>query len=90
MLALLAACSPLKLLRPGQRLLSRVEIKGVRQANAERLTALAQQKPNARFPLPKLAIYQLGYRFYDSARIKTKLNKELKDELSAHDQGGRR
>ena len=73
MLALLAACSPLKLLRPGQRLLSRVEITGVKQANAERLTALAQQKPNARFPLPKLAIYQLGFSFYDSVRIKTKL-----------------
>ena len=70
---LLAACSPFKLLRPGQRLLCRVEITGVKQANAERLTALAQQKPNARFPLPKLAIYQLGFSFYDSVRIKTKL-----------------
>ncbi|MDO7847477.1 BamA/TamA family outer membrane protein [Hymenobacter sp. M29] len=72
-LALLAACSPFKLLRPGQRLLSRVEIKGVEQADKERLTALAQQKPNNRFPLPKVAIYQLGHNFYDSARIKSKL-----------------
>lgn len=72
-LTLLAACSPFKLLRPGQRLLSRVEIKGVEQADKERLTALAQQKPNTQFPLPKLAIYQLGERFYDSARIKSKL-----------------
>ncbi|MBF9220368.1 translocation and assembly module lipoprotein TamL [Hymenobacter ruricola] len=72
-LLLAAACSPFKLLRPGQRLLSRVEIKGVEQADKERLTALAQQKPNTRFPLPKLAIYQLGYNFYDSVRIKNKL-----------------
>jgi hypothetical protein len=72
-LLLLAACSPFKLLRPNQRLLSRVEIKGVEQADKERLTALAQQQPNSRFPLPKLAIYQLGHRFYDSARIKNKL-----------------
>ena len=72
-LALLAGCSPFKLLRPGQRLLSRVEIKGVVQADEERLTALAQQKPNTRFPLPKLAIYQLGFRFYDSVRLKNKL-----------------
>ena len=69
----LAACSPFNLLRPGQRLLSRVELKGVEQADKERLTALAQQTPNTRFPLPKLGIYQLGYRFYDSARIKTRL-----------------
>ena len=51
---------------PNQRLLSRVEIKGVAQADKERLTALAQQKPNTRFPLPKLAIYHLGHNFYDS------------------------
>ncbi|MBD2721259.1 translocation and assembly module lipoprotein TamL [Hymenobacter armeniacus] len=73
LLALLVACSPFKLLRPGQRLLSRVEIKGVEQADKERLKSLAQQKPNTRFP-PKLAIYQLGYNFYDSVRIKNKLH----------------
>ncbi|GAC1376396.1 MAG: BamA/TamA family outer membrane protein [Hymenobacter sp.] len=70
---LLAACSPFKLLRPGQRLLSRVELTGVQQADKVRLLALAQQKPNSRFPLPKLAIYQLGHSFYDSVRIKNKL-----------------
>ncbi len=70
---LLAACSPFGLLRPHERLLSRVELKGVEEANKERLLALAQQEPNTRFPLPKLAIYQLGYRFYDSVRIQNKL-----------------
>ena len=70
---LLAACSPFKLLRPGQRLLSRVELKGVEQADKERLTTLAQQKPNNRFPLPKLAIYHLGTKLYDSVRIKNNL-----------------
>ncbi|MCC3152945.1 BamA/TamA family outer membrane protein [Hymenobacter sp. BT770] len=70
---MLAACSPFSLLRPGQRLLSRVELKGVEQADKERLTALVQQNPNTRFPLPKLGIYQLGHRFYDSARIKSKM-----------------
>ncbi|MFC7668814.1 hypothetical protein ACFQT0_16655 [Hymenobacter humi] len=81
-LLVLAACSPFKLLRPGQRLLSRVEIKGVEQADKERLTALAQQQPNTRFPLPKLAIYQLGYRFYDSVRIKNKV-RELQASYDA-------
>ncbi|MBH8569308.1 BamA/TamA family outer membrane protein [Microvirga sp. STS02] len=68
----LAACSPFSLLRPKQRLLSRVEIKGIEQADKERLTALAQQKPNTKLP-PKLAIYHLGFNFYDSVRIKNKL-----------------
>ncbi|WP_173811818.1 translocation and assembly module lipoprotein TamL [Hymenobacter caeli] len=71
--AALAACSPLRLLRPGQRLLSKMAVVGPSRANEERLLALAQQKPNTRFPLPKLAIYQLGNRFYDSARIKKQL-----------------
>jgi len=61
------------LLRPGQRLLSRVELRGIAEADEERLTALAQQTPNTGFPLPKLAIYQLGHRFYDSVRIKNRL-----------------
>ena len=76
------ACSPFNLLRPGQRLLSRVELKGVEQADPDRLLALAQQKPNTRFPLPKLAIYQLGYRFYDSADIKFDL-REMQAYYSA-------
>jgi outer membrane protein assembly factor BamA len=82
LLAAVAACSPFKLLRPTQRLLSRVEINGVEQADEERLTTLAQQKPNARFPLPKLAIYQLGFNFYDSVRIKNKL-REIQNTYAA-------
>ena len=73
MLLGLAACSPFSLLRPRQRLLSRVEIKGIEQADKVRLTALAQQKPNTRFPLPKLGIYHLGFTFYDSVRLKNQL-----------------
>jgi hypothetical protein len=68
-----AACSPFKLLQPRQRLLSRVELTGVERADKERLTLLVQQKPNTRFPLPKLAIYQLGFGFYDSVKLKNKL-----------------
>ncbi len=68
--AALAACSPLRLLRPGQRLLSKMVVVGAPRADQDRLVALAQQKPNTRFPLPKLAIYQLGNRFYDSGAIK--------------------
>ncbi|WP_157886913.1 translocation and assembly module lipoprotein TamL [Hymenobacter sp. PAMC 26628] len=71
--AALAACSPLKLLRPGQRLLSKMEVVGADRADQDRLVALAQQKPNTRFPLPKLAIYLLGNRFYDSVRTRRQL-----------------
>lgn len=71
--AALAACSPLKLLRPGQRLLSKMEVVGADRADQDRLVSLAQQKPNTRFPLPKLAIYLLGNRFYDSVRTRQQL-----------------
>lgn len=76
-LLLVLACSPIRLLKPGQRLLSTVQVKGVEQADDERLTGLAQQHPNTTLPLPKLAIYQLGESFYDSARTKAKLRRIL-------------
>ncbi|SNR29384.1 translocation and assembly module lipoprotein TamL [Hymenobacter mucosus] len=69
-------CSPLRLLQPGQRLLSRVKVEGAKPATAERLQALAQQKPNSTFPLPKLAIYQLGRSFYNPERIQRKLDED--------------
>ena len=74
LLLLVGSCSPLRLLAPNQQLLSRIELEGVQQADAERLQALYRQKPNSRFPLPKLAIYQLGRRFYNPARIERKLD----------------
>ncbi len=71
---MVAACSPFKLLKPNQRLLSRVEITGVKkQADNDALAALVQQKPNTQLPLPKLAIYQLGVKFYDSVKLRSKL-----------------
>gem|GEM_PF-467478 len=70
-LGLAVGCSPLRLLRPNQRLLARVtvESRGITQTQQERLATLVQQKPNRNLPLPKLAIYQFGHAFYDSARI---------------------
>ena len=76
MLAFLAvvACSPFKLLKPNQRLLSRVEITGVKkQVDKDALATLVRQKPNTQLPLPKLAIYQLGVKFYDSVKLRSKL-----------------
>ena len=76
-LALLAvaACSPFRLLKPSQRLLNHVEITGVKkQADKDALANLMQQKPNTQLPLPKLAIYQLGVKFYDSAKLRSKLH----------------
>ncbi|GAA4023804.1 BamA/TamA family outer membrane protein [Hymenobacter glaciei] len=76
LLALLAvaACSPFKLLKPNQRLLSRVEITGVKkQLDEDALKTLVQQQPNTQLPLPKLAIYQLGVKFYDSVKLRSKL-----------------
>ena len=70
----MAACSPFKLLKPNQRLLSRVEITGVKkQLDKDALATLVQQQPNTQLPLPKLAIYQLGVKFYDSVKLRSKL-----------------
>ncbi len=68
-------CSPLRLLQPTQRLLTKVEVEseGLSAAQQERMLTLVQQKPNRNLPLPKLAIYQLGHSFYDSTRIERKI-----------------
>ena len=54
-------------------MLSDIDLEGVDQADAERIALLYQQKPVPNFPLPKLAIYQLGTHFYDSAKIRQKI-----------------
>ncbi|WP_019946812.1 translocation and assembly module lipoprotein TamL [Hymenobacter aerophilus] len=69
----LAGCSPLRLLKPGQRLLDDVDIQGTEKADPERLAALVQQQPNSTFPLPKVTIYQFGRSFYHPERIAQKL-----------------
>ncbi|MCC3159002.1 BamA/TamA family outer membrane protein [Hymenobacter sp. 15J16-1T3B] len=62
------------LLGPKQRLLSTVRIEGVRQLEKEQLDALLRQRPNRRFPVPQLAIYNLGYTFYHPERLQAKLD----------------
>ncbi|WP_400190864.1 BamA/TamA family outer membrane protein [Hymenobacter sp. B81] len=68
------ACSPLRLLGPRQRLLTDVQLRGVQQADEEQLQTLFRQRPNDNFPLPKLAIYNLGYTFYNPERLQQKLD----------------
>jgi hypothetical protein len=51
-------------------------VEGVKKADPERLQALAQQKPNSTFPLPKLAIYQLGRKFYNPEKLQRKLEED--------------
>jgi hypothetical protein len=74
-LLLAVGCSPLRLLQPNQRLLTKVvmESEGLTTAQQERLLTLVQQKPNRTIPIPKLAVYQLGHSFYDSTRIERKI-----------------
>ncbi|GAA4010398.1 BamA/TamA family outer membrane protein [Hymenobacter fastidiosus] len=88
LLLLLAGCSPLRLLEPKQKLLSRVRLEGVKQADAERIAALYQQQPNTSFPLPKLAIYQLGRTFYDEPRLQAKRTR-IQQEFAARMQAAR-
>ncbi|RZK61638.1 MAG: hypothetical protein EOO59_04565, partial [Hymenobacter sp.] len=74
LLWLAVGCSPLRLLRPSQRLLTKVEVEShdLSPAQQERLLTLVQQKPNRNVPIPRLAVYQLGNSLYDSARIRRK------------------
>ena len=87
-LLLAVGCSPLRLLQPNQRLLTKVavESQGLSTAQQERLLTLVQQKPNRTIPIPKLAVYQLGHSFYDSTRIERKITKiraQYADRLAA-------
>ena len=77
LLWLAVGCSPLRLLRPDQRLLTKVEVEsnGLSPAQQERMLTLVQQKPNRTIPIPRLAVYQLGHSFFDSARIRRKMER---------------
>jgi outer membrane protein assembly factor BamA len=97
LVALLVAvgCSPLRLLQPNQRLLTKVAVEsdGLTTAQQERLLTLVQQKPNRTIPIPKLAVYQFGHSFYDSTRIERKISsirQHYADKLaSAHGDSAR-
>jgi len=75
LLWLAVGCSPLRLLQPNQRLLAKVEVEsnGLSPAQQERMLTLVQQKPNRNVPIPRLAVYQLGHSFYDSARVRRRI-----------------
>ena len=77
LLWLVAGCSPLRLLQPKQRLLTQVEVVShdLSQAQQERLLTLVQQKPNRNLPIPRLAVYQFGHSFYDSAKIRKRMER---------------
>ncbi len=88
MLLVAVGCSPLRLLQPKQRLLTKVvvESEGLTTAQQERLLTLVQQKPNRTIPIPKLAVYQLGHSFYDSTRIERRIKaikQKYADRLAA-------
>jgi outer membrane protein assembly factor BamA len=77
LLWLAVGCSPLRLLQPNQRLLAKVEVEsnGLSPAQQERMLTLVQQKPNRNVPIPRLAVYQFGHSFYDSARVRRRIGR---------------
>lgn len=64
----------MRLLGPKQRLLTTVRIDGVRQLDKEPLQELLRQRPNRRFPITQLAIYNLGYTFYHPQRLQAQID----------------
>ncbi|MEO1051137.1 MAG: BamA/TamA family outer membrane protein [Bacteroidota bacterium] len=59
-------------MKEDQTLLFKQQIKGTKQIEKFELEALYQQKPNRRFPIPYVWLYQVGLKSYDTAAVKAK------------------
>ncbi len=85
---LLTNCLGIRHLKDGESLLHKQEISGASDVDKEDLQALYQQKPNNRFPIPFVWLYQQGEKAYDTAKvnkkiadIKKKFDKKISENL---------
>ncbi len=81
MLGLSMGCTPTRHLAPNERLLWKIKLEGVKQADKSAISQLYQQKPNRRVlgaPI-YLNLYYLGKSFYDPERIQQDIDKETVD-----------
>ncbi|MFL5727960.1 MAG: BamA/TamA family outer membrane protein [Cytophagaceae bacterium] len=77
MAVFLLACSPTKKLKEGQYLLYRQTVKGTDKLSSSGFTPLFQKKANKNFfgLMPALSLYNTGERFFDSSKVRDKINK---------------
>ncbi|WP_210488918.1 BamA/TamA family outer membrane protein [Rufibacter aurantiacus] len=81
MLGFFMGCTPTHHLAPNERLLWKIKLEGVEQADKSAITPLYQQKPNRRVlgsPI-YLNLYYLGKRFYNPERIQANIAEETED-----------
>ncbi|WP_165864806.1 translocation and assembly module lipoprotein TamL [Rufibacter latericius] len=81
MLGLSMGCTPTHHLAQNERLLWKIKLEGVEQADKSAITPLYQQKPNRRVlgaPI-YLNLYYLGKRFYNPERIQRNIEEETAD-----------
>ena len=74
---LLAACKPSRHLKPGEKLLYKETVKGTKKLSSSDFTGLYKQKAPKRFlgGLPMVGVYNFGYHFFDTTKVKAKINK---------------
>ncbi|ALJ01572.1 translocation and assembly module lipoprotein TamL [Rufibacter tibetensis] len=81
MLGLSMGCTPTRHLAENERLLWRIKLEGVEQADKSAISSLYQQKPNRRVlgaPI-YLNLYYLGKSIYNPERIQANIEEETED-----------
>ncbi len=81
MLGFSMGCSPTRHLAENERLLWRIQLEGVEQADKSAVSELYQQKPNRRVlgvPI-YLNLYYLGKSFYNPERIQANIDEETQE-----------
>lgn len=78
-LLLVSGCTPRAFLKPGENLLYRVQLKGVKQADPVAIEALYQQQPQTTLPIiggtPKLWFWVQGSRVFKPEKIDERLKR---------------
>ncbi len=71
------ACNPSRHLKPGQQLLFSQNVKGTKKLSNSEFAALFKQKDDKTFlgGMPFVGIYNFGYHFFDSIKVKSKIPK---------------
>lgn len=74
------SCSITKNVPDGEYVLYESDIEGVKLSDEEKLSSIISQEPNTRIPFSNrslgVSIYQVGNKFYDSAKVAEKLERK--------------
>jgi len=85
--SMLWSCSSTRYLKDGEYLLIKQKIKGSKGLDSEDLEVLYRQKPNIRFPVSYVWLYQWGLKNYDTSKIqqqKIRITKKYEAKIAKH------